>query len=119
MSDFDKTHRPFENFDSYLMNEKLRAKLPDTYVMLRIASKRAHQIERGSHSRLSKELTEGHKPTTIAMMEIEHGIIDESYLIEGDAIEQSWEEEKNPKPKKEDGNEQTETTDIQQPILDQ
>ena len=53
------------------------------------------------------------------MMEIEHGIIDESYLMEGDAIEQAWEEEKNPKPKEEDGNEQTETTDIQQPVLDQ
>ena len=109
MPDFDKTHRPEEQFDSYLMNDTLRKVLPDTYVMLRIASKRAHQIERGSHSRLPKELTDGHKPTTIAMMEIEHGIIDESYLIEGDAIEQAWEEEKNPKLKKEDGNEQTET----------
>ena len=117
MTDFK--YKPKEEFDSYLMNDKLRTRMPDQYVLLKIAGKRAHQIERGSHSRLSKELTEGHKPTTIAMMEIEHGIIDESYLMEGDAIEQAWEEEKNPKPKEEDGNEQTETTDIQQPILDQ
>ena len=53
------------------------------------------------------------------MMEIEHGIIDESYLTEGDAIEQAWEEARNPKPKKEDGDEQTETGNIQEPILDQ
>ena len=115
MTDFK--YKPKEEFDSYLMNDKLRKKMPDQYVLLRIAGKRAHQIERGSYSQLPKELTEGHKPTTIAMMEIEHGIIDESYLMEGDAIEQAWEEERN--PKKENGNEQTETTDIQQPILDQ
>ena len=118
MTDFK--YKPKEEFDSYLMNDKLRNKMPDQYVLLRIAGKRAHQIERGSYSQLPKELTEGHKPTTIAMMEIEHGIIDESYLEEGDAIEQAWEEERNPKPKKEeDGNEQTETGNIQEPILDQ
>ena len=117
MTDFKYKRK--EELDSYLMNDKLRTKMPDQYVLLKIAGKRAHQIERGSYSQLPKELTEGHKPTTIAMMEIEHGIIDESYLEEGDAIEQAWEEARNPKPKKEDGDEQTETTDIQQPILDQ
>ena len=113
-------YKPFEQFDSYLMNDKLRSKMPDTYVMLRIAGKRAHQIEQGSYSQLPKELIDGHKPTTIAMMEIEHGIIDESYLEDGEAIEQAWEEARNPKPKKEeDGNEQTEDTDIPEPSMDQ
>ena len=117
MTDFK--YKPKEEFDSYLMNDKLRAKMPDQYVLLKIAGKRAHQIQMGSPSQLPKDITEGHKPTTIAMMEIEHGIIDESYLTEGDAIEQAWEEARNPKPKKEDGDEQTETGNIQEPILDQ
>ena len=108
----DKTHRPIEQFDSYLMNDLLRKALPDTYVMLRIASKRAHKIQMGSPSQLPKDLIDGHKPTTIAMMEVEHGIIDESYLEDGEVIEQAWEEIRNPKPKTEEtehSNEPTET----------
>lgn len=80
--------------DTYIVGEKLKKIIPNIYNLNLLAAARAHAIERGSEPRISKEECGEHKPTVIALMEIEAGLIDMDYYYNQKTIEQRWKAER-------------------------
>ena len=80
--------------DTYIPGVEILEKIPNRHELNILAAARAHAIERGSEPRLPKEQIEGHKATIIALLEIEAGLIDMSYLRNQRAVEQRWKAEK-------------------------
>ena len=83
--------------DTYIVGEKLKKIIPNIYNLNLLAAARAHAIERGSEPRISKEECGEHKPTVIALMEIEAGLIDMDYYYNQKTIEQRWKAEREQK----------------------
>lgn len=83
--------------DTYIVGEKLRSIIPNVYELNILAAARAHAIERGSEPRISKEECADHKPTVIALKEIEAGYITMDYYYNQKVIEQRWKAEREQK----------------------
>lgn len=82
---------------AYIVTEKLRERFTNIYQLNIIAAARAHAIERGSEPRISKEECGEHKPTVIALKEMEAGLIDLDYYYNQKTIEQRWKAEREQK----------------------
>ena len=79
---------------TYIVSEKLKEIIPNIYNLNILAAARAHAIERGSEPRISAEECGEHKPTIIALKEIEAGEITMDYYHDQKAIEQRWKAER-------------------------
>ena len=79
---------------AYIVTESMKERIPNIYNINLLAAARAHAIERGSDPRISEELCADHKPTVIALKEIEAGVIDMDYYYNQKEIEQRWKAEK-------------------------
>ena len=77
-----------------IINSTMLKNVPERYMLTMLAAKRAHAIERGSVPLISSEECGTHKPTVIALLEIEAGLITEDYLHNQEKIERSWKAEK-------------------------
>jgi DNA-directed RNA polymerase subunit omega len=86
---------------AYIVTEKLRERFTNIYQLNIVAAARAHAIERGSTPRISKEECGEHKPTVIALKEMEAGLIDLDYYYNQKAIEQRWKAEREQAGEKE------------------
>lgn len=82
---------------AYIVTEKLRERFTNIYQLNILAAARAHAIERGSEPRISKEECGEHKPTVIALKEMEAGLIDMDYYYNQKSIEQRWKAEREQK----------------------
>lgn len=80
--------------ETYIVGEKLVKMIPNRYELNILAAARAHAIERGSEPRISKEECADHKPTVIALKEIEAGHITMDYYHNQKVIEQRWKAER-------------------------
>ena len=80
--------------ETYIIGDAIRNRVPNVYQLNLLAARRAHAIERGSDPRLSADLVKDHKPTVIALMEIEAGLIGLDYMHNQKDIEQHWKAEK-------------------------
>ena len=86
---------------AYIVTEKLRERFTNIYQLNIVAAARAHAIERGSTPRISKEECGEHKPTVIALKEMEAGLIDMDYYYNQKTIEQRWKAEREQAGEKE------------------
>jgi len=80
--------------DSIIINDTMLKTVPGRYDLTLLAAARAHAIERGSTPRISEEAAGKHKPTVIALLEIEAGVIDMDYYFNQKTIEQRWKAER-------------------------
>jgi len=80
--------------DTFQVSEELIRRIPNRHELIILASARAHALQRGSEPRISKEECGEHKPTVIALKEIEAGLIDMEYYRNQKAVEQRWKAEK-------------------------
>jgi DNA-directed RNA polymerase subunit omega len=87
--------------EAYIVTESMKEKIPNIYNLNLLAAARAHAIERGSTPRISKEECGEHKPTVIALKEIEAGLIDMEYYYNQKTIEQRWKAEREQAGEKE------------------
>ena len=87
--------------ETYIVGEKLRSIIPNVYELNILAAARAHAIERGSTPRISAEECGEHKPTVIALKEIEAGYITMEYYHNQKAVEQRWKAEREQAGEKE------------------
>lgn len=83
--------------ETYIVGEKITKLIPNRYELNILAAARAHAIERGSEPRISEEECADHKPTVIALKEIEAGLIDMEYYRNQKAVEQRWRAEREQK----------------------
>jgi len=83
--------------ETYIVGEKITELIPNRYELNILAAARAHAIERGSEPRISEEECAGHKPTVIALKEIEAGYITMEYYHNQKAVEQRWKAEREQK----------------------
>ena len=79
---------------AFIVTEAMKEKIPNIYELNLVAAARAHAIERGSTPRISEEECGDHKPTVIALKEIEAGLIDLEYYHNQKATEQRWKAER-------------------------
>ena len=79
---------------AFIVTEAMKEKIPNIYELNIVAAARAHAIERGSPPRISEEECGDHKPTVIALKEIEAGLIDIAYYHNQKAVEQRWKAER-------------------------
>lgn len=87
--------------ETYIVGEKLTKMMPNRYELNILAAARAHAIERGSEPRISQEECADHKPTVIALKEIEAGYITMDYYYNQKTIEQRWKAEREQQGEKE------------------
>lgn len=80
--------------DSIIINSQMLKTVPGRYDLTLLAAARAHAIERGSPPRISEEAAGKHKPTVIALLEIEAGLIGMDYYNDQKATEQRWKAER-------------------------
>lgn len=83
--------------ETYIVGEKITKLIPNRYELNILAAARAHAIERGSEPRISKEECADHKPTVIALKEIEAGVINMEYYYNQKSVEQRWRAEREQK----------------------
>ena len=79
---------------AFIVTEAMKEKIPNIYELNIVAAARAHAIERGSPPRISEEECGDHKPTVIALKEIEAGLINIEYYHNQKAVEQKWKAER-------------------------
>lgn len=87
--------------ETYIPGTKILEKVPNRHQLNILASARAHAIERGSTPRISAEECANHKPSVIALLEIEAGLIDMEYYYNQKTIEQRWKAEREQQGEKE------------------
>jgi len=87
--------------ETYIPGQKILDQVPNRHQLNILAARRAHAIERGSTPRISEEECADHKPTVIALKEIEAGLITVDYLYNQKDIEQRWKAEREQAGEKE------------------
>lgn len=83
--------------ETYIPGLEILEKVPNRHQLNILAAARAHAIERGSEPRISKEACADHKPSVIALLEIEAGLINMDYYYNQKAVEQRWRAEREQK----------------------